>query len=116
MLNFIFNITGLTMFTWYSMGVRYLLCKNEPWLYNPINFITAFISGFFVIFSFFPYPQLNINSLIFFLAIFVLVRYSFFFVEDVFDLINSPTTNKLLYVVLYAIMIIYSSICLTRVV
>lgn len=116
MLSIIFNVTGMMMFIWYSMGVRYLVCKNESWLYNPINFITAFISAFFVIFSFFRYPDLDIKSLIFYLAIFVWGRNTFYITEDIIDYVNTPSAKQLMYTIVDAIMIIYSSICLLRVV
>lgn len=116
MLDFIFNTCGFLMFVWYSMGLRYLVCKNEPWLYNPINFLTAFISAFFIIFSFFHYPELDIGALIFYLALFVWGRNAFYIIEDIIDYVNSPSPKQLTYVILDAIMIIYSSICLLKVV
>lgn len=105
MLNFMYNFCGILMSVWY-MGFRWNILQREPWLYNPINFITAIASIFFLL------PTIissvgSFNKIFFYLAIFLLFRNFYYTIEDIIDLLHFPSNRQLFYIIIDVIMFTY---------
>lgn len=109
-MSIIINYLGLLMFLWYA-GFRWTYCVKEPWLYNPINLLTAFFSIFFLVTTLFC-PALVVAfdfvlKLFFCLAVFLLFRNFYYTVEDVIDFRHDKTIRQLSYIIIDVMMFIY---------
>lgn len=105
MKNIIYNISGISMFMWY-LGFRWNFLSKEPWLFNPINFITAIASIIFLLPTLIS-PIGSFNKWFFYIAIFLLFRNFYYTIEDIIDLIHFPSNRQLFYIIMDLIMFNY---------
>lgn len=108
MINPTYDTVGITLLIWY-IGLRWIYCSKETWLYNPINFLTAITSIIFLIPTFFV-ESITINKIFYCLAIWVTFRNFTYVIEDIIDFKNNPTVRQGLYVAVDILMITY--VCL----
>jgi hypothetical protein len=100
-----YEVTGVTLIIWY-IGLRWIYCSKETWLYNPINFLTAITSILFLIPTLFILNS-TMNKVFYCLSIWVLFRNFTYAIEDIIDLKNNHTPRQSIYVALDLVMIAY---------
>jgi hypothetical protein len=111
-MSYLYNIIGVSMTIWY-VGIRWVFCGKEKWLFNPINFSTALVSIMFVIPTVFI-EEKTLNYGVYCVAVFLWIRNLIYTLEDTIDLMNAPTNRQLTYVILDVIMLIYVSLWVIR--
>lgn len=112
MINPTYDVTGITLLIWY-IGLRWIYCSKESWLYNPINFLTAVTSIVFLIPSLFTINAI-LNKFFYCLSIWVLFRNVTYIIEDYIDYKNQPSQRQGVYVIVDALMIAYTLLWLIK--
>lgn len=100
-----YDVTGVTLIIWY-IGLRWIYCSKETWLYNPINFLTAVSSILFLIPTLFTLNS-TMSKLFYCLSIWVLFRNFTYAIEDIIDFKNNPSPRQGVYVFIDLVMIAY---------
>jgi hypothetical protein len=109
---YLYNILGIIMAIWY-VGIRWIFCEKEKWLFNPINFTTAIMSIIFIIPTvFIEEKTLNYGS--YCVAVFLWMRNLIYMIEDVIDIMSFPTERQLSYVILDILMLAYVSLWIIK--
>lgn len=106
MLKILYNVSGISMFMWY-LGFRWTFLAKEPWLFNPINFVTALASIVFIIPTIVS-KNVSYIRLFFYISIFLLFRNFYYTIEDIIDLLNFPSNRQLSYIIIDLIMFTYT--------
>jgi len=107
-----YDVTGAILLLWY-IGVRWIYCSKETWLFNPINFLTAISSILFLIPSMFI-ESYTFNKIFYCVSIWVLFRNITYSIEDIIDFKNNPSYRQGIYVIIDLIMIAYVLLWLVK--